>query len=155
MARTNAIPGCCAECGAYLEPGKGSLVFLPDADDVDDVDRIGTDRERAHWDLYCLDSGACAARVEAAKLEAIAIRKSKIAAEMDSKGRLSRRSAKAAWEIAISGLTLSYSARLGWTETEDEFDSGYQQSCKRMAGPAGETGWKITSQSGEVRYLFP
>jgi hypothetical protein len=157
--RSNSRAQGCERCGVTVAPGHGRLDFVPDAHDVDEFDRVGTGREKAHWTVTCHDAAGCAARVKeaadrrdaerAAKREAARAEAAKVAAAKAEK--------RAAWDAMTAGLVRSEAAPEGVTRTGEHVDGGLDAACEKLKLADGSTGW-LVSWIGDMDghyYLLP
>ena len=132
--RTNSRAQYCEKCGVLCQPGAGYLYFVPDADDDDDFERIGTGREHAHWEVTCLDTSGCESRVQATADRHEAERKersSKLVAEA-AITNAEKAAKQAAWVNLIAGLLQSESAPVGIVRTGEYFDSGRNEEVSEL-----------------------
>lgn len=146
MARTNARTGYCELCGVELKPGEGRLEFVPDADDNDDFDRVGTDREHAHWEVFCLNEADCKARVEATAQRHAAeqAEKKRVRDEVAAVKNAEKKAKQEAWTALTTGLERTDAQPTGWERTGEFFDSGLDVTCEKVKLPGGATGWYVS-----------
>lgn len=146
MARTNARTGYCGLCGLELKPGEGRLEFVPDAHDDDDFDRVGTGREHAHWEVFCLNEADCKARVEATAQRHAAeqAEKERVRDEAAAVKNAEKKVKREAWATLTAGLERTDAQPTGWERTGEFFDSGLDVTCEKVKLPNGATGWYVS-----------
>ena len=146
MARTNARTGYCELCGVELKPGEGRLEFVPDAHDNDDFDRVGTYREHAHWEVFCLNESECKASVEAtaARHADEQAESKRVRAEAAAVKAAEKKAQQEAWAVLTAGLERTDAQPAGWERTGEFFDSGRGVTCEKIKLPGGATGWYVS-----------
>jgi hypothetical protein len=156
---TNAVKTCCNSCGAELKAGEGRLEFVPDAHDNDDFDRVGTDRENAHWEAFCVAEDACKSRVSeiAARQEAERAEAKRVRVETAAKEAAERKVKQEAWELLTAGLVRTESQPAGRQLTGEFVDSGLKATCEKVTLPGGLVGWRVDwiGDSDGCYYLVP